>query len=683
MATITSGGSLSRTEVQIDADIREVTLTVAGGLSNDGVTLQALYSYLKKVWRVQNFTIGATSGTTGSPTQLVLDSAAGSGSEEILQGMAVTTSGGTGTLAADAEVVSVSGTTVTLTANAITNNFDGTETITFQNHLIEYPFPLVAITPEQFEWSFDWTPDNTLSTTRNLIRTAGWREITTAGVVQKEYVGVISLGNIDGTQTGGGDTVYYAFRTSGNTAYDTKADFDFAGPVNQAIQTFENGGADNRSKELALFIREEGKTFDKSDTPAIGIASGNTINYQVYRFPLSESTDLNYTVTDAVIEAADGADQKYGAGTGGNAGLGPKINYLATDVSSATIFSGATDLVTSRNFGVRIDASAGSGGSLSLVELYSWSKYKLRQNVNIDDDTDAVEDQIGSTSDELLQFVGPQLQSRLVTNGDGATTPSGVSIENFASGDIGNIALAYTGGGGSLEEFPKVASGTISFNANLVGDASPSFTMYYEYTRQYDVDDMQLQNVSQSAGNPGTADLTSATNDLPTVTVGDYIDISGFSTTPGNNGIWEVTGVTTQTSNIQVTRLDDVAVANEGPQSGGTENFRFNPVDSPDALIVVDTSNSPIRGQGTDITGTTGNGRGATGEYDFDYAFTNDTSPDSANTGENRASLSNVNIVIRAVGTDKAQWVSTPGTIIDSNANNISVVAPLERNYSA
>lgn len=674
MATITSGGSLSRTEVQIDAENRDITLAVAGGLSNDGVTLQALYSYLKKVWRVQNFTIGATSGTTGAPTQLVLDAAAGGGSEEILQGMSVSTTGGTGTLAADAEVVSVSGTTVTLSASAITNNFDGTETITFQNHLIEYPFPLVAITPEQFEWSFDWTPVN--NTTRNLIRTAGWREITTAGVVQKEFVGIISLGTIDGTQTGGGDTVYYAFRTAAASAYDAKADFDFAGPVNQAIQTFEFGGADNRSKELALFIREEGKTFDKSDTVAIGITSGDTINYQVYRFPLTESTDLNYTVTDATITGASGSDQKYGDGTGGNAGLGPKITYLAANVSSATVYSGGTDLVTSRNFGVRIDASSGAGGSLTLVELYSWVKYSLRQNTDIDEDVGAP-DQVGSTSDELLQFVGAELQSKLVENGDGATSPSGVIIENFASGDIGNLAFAYTGGGGSLEKFPLVSSGTISFNSNLVTDASPSFTVYYKFTRQFTTADLAW---SQSAGSTGS--FTSATNAIPTVTVGDYVDVSGF-TDANLNGVYEVTAITTQTSDIDVTRIDDLTLPASETQSGSSDNFRFNPVNSPDALIVVDTNGDPIRGEGTDITGTTGNGRGATGEYDFDYGFTNDTSPDSSNTGENRESEANVEIVIRSVGTDKAQWVETPAQILTGNANNISVVAPLERNYSA
>ena len=661
MAIITSAAGLSRTELQIDAANRDITLALAGGLSADGVTLQAIYSYLKKVWRVQNFNIGAATGTSGSPT-VTLDAAAGPSSEEILPGMTVLVSGGTGTVPAGTEVSAISGTTLTLSQNA-TANFDGSETITFVNHLIEYPFPLVAITPEQFEFSFDWTPvDNT---TRKLIRTAGWREITTDGTLQKEYVGIISLGNIDGTPTGGGDTVYYAFRTAGQVNYDAKVDFTYAGPVNEAIQTFDIAGDNNRTKELALFIRQEGKTFGKSASTDIGITSGSAINYQVYRFPLSEVTDLNYTVTDATIEAADAAGEKFDV----NPGNGPEILYYATDQLSNTFLT--TDLTQTRPFGVIIDASDGTGsGSLTLQELYSWVKYRLRQNVNIDDEggVDAAT-QIGATSDELLTFVGSELQTLLVQNADGATTPSGVAVQNFASADIGNLAFAYTGGGGSLQRFPLVSSGTISFNANLAEDATATYTMYYQYTRQYSVADLAW---TQSAGQSGT--LSSATNSLPAVTAGDYIDVSGFSDA-NLNGVYLITAETTPTTTIAVTRIDDLTLPASETQSGSSDNFRFNPVNSPDAIIVKKADGvTEIRGSVPQVAGGS--------SITFDYGYTNDTSPNSSNTAENRVSETSVPVAVRAVGTTKAQWVSTPSNIIQGNANNISVVAPLERNYA-
>jgi len=682
MTTITSAADINtttETEVSIDVEQRDITLNLAGNLTATGVTLQALYSYLKKAWRIQTFTIG-TGSSSGTTVTLA-------NTTNVLPGMAVAVTAGTGTITATATVVSVDSSTTFTLSETPSVALSGA-TVEFTNHLIEYPFPLVAITPEQFEFAYDWTLNNDAS--RKLIRTAGWKELSTAGVIQKEFLGVISLGNIDGAQDGSGggdqDIPYYAFRTSGTIAYDTKIDFTYAGEINEAIETYDIAGDDNRTKELALFIREEGKTFGKSDTVAIGIATGDTLGAQAFRFPLSETTDLNYTVTDAQIEAADASGEFYDL----TAGQGPQIRYFETDQDS-TVFLPANskpNLTTQRDFGVLIDATAGDGtstnasGYLTLQQLYSWTKYRLRQATDLDDQTGGVEtDQIGNTSDELLRFVGSELQTLLVQNGDGATTPSGVAIEDFASTDVGNLAFAYTGGAGALQRFPLIATGTISFNSNLSEDTDATYTMYYEYTREYDVPDLTIGNVSQSAGNPGTASLTSATNAMPNVTVGDYIDLSGFSTA-GNNGVWEVTAITSQTSDIDVTRLDDLTINAEAVSTAGADdnNFRFNPVNSPDALIVVDSSGAEIRGAVPQVVG----GSSVT----FDYAYTNDTSPDAANTAENREALEVVNVSIRASGTTKAQWVETLGTIgissgVAGSANNFSVVAPLERNYAA
>ena len=537
----------------------------------------------------------------------------------------------------------------------------------------------MAITPEQFEFAYDWTPVD--DTSRKLIRTAGWKEISTANVTQKEFVGVISLGNIDGAQDGLGggdqDIPYYAFRTSGTIPYDTKIDFSFAGEINEAVQTFEFGGADNRAKELALFIREEGKTFGKSDTPAIGITTGDTLTAQAFRFPLAEANDLNYTITDAQIQAADASGEFYDL----TAGQGPQIRYFETDQLSTTFLAanGKPDLTTPRNFGVLIDATAGDGtstnasGYLTLQQLYSWTKYRLRQAVDIDDQTGGSEtDQIGNTSDELLQFVGPELQTKLVQNSDGATTPSGVAVEDFASTDIGFLAFAYNGGSGSLQRFPLVASGTITFNANLSEDTTSTYTMYYEYTREFSVADLTWTQVSGSTGT-----FTGAAT-LPATTSGDYIDVSGF-TDENLNGVYEITNTGT-TSSINVTRIDDLTLPASEAQTVGAENFRFNPVNSPDAIIVVKADGT------TQIRGAVPQAVGGS-SVTFDYGYTNDTTPDSANTSENRESEEVVNVSIRASGTTKAQWVETLGTIgvssgVAGNANNFSIVAPLERNFA-
>ncbi len=126
MALITDPDFLTQgTEVTINTAARTITLNLAGNLSADGVTLQALYSFLKEEWKN-----------------------------------------------------------------------DATK--------IPFPFPMIAITPEQFEFVSDWVPAN--DATRKLIRTGGWSEVTAAGVIERQYLGVVTLGFIDPA-----DTAYYAF----------------------------------------------------------------------------------------------------------------------------------------------------------------------------------------------------------------------------------------------------------------------------------------------------------------------------------------------------------------------------------------------------------------------------------------------------------------------------------------
>lgn len=188
MALITDPDNLNQaTEITLSTSAKTIALSVAGNLSNDGVTGQALYSFLKEEWKT------------------------------------------------DAS-------------------------------LIPYPFPMVSITPEQFEFIKGWKPAN--DTTRNLVRKAGWREIAANGTLNREYIGAITLGNIDAS-----DTAYYAFSSDA-----AKTDFSFAGPVDQGIQTFgdsANGSFDKRANTLTLYIRAQGKTYQSATSTSIGLTALN------------------------------------------------------------------------------------------------------------------------------------------------------------------------------------------------------------------------------------------------------------------------------------------------------------------------------------------------------------------------------------------------------------------------
>jgi len=107
--------------------------------------------------------------------------------------------------------------------------------------LIRTAFPIVAVTPEQFEFLRAWEPRDVTSPaiqTKKLLRTAGWSEIDTLDVLQRQYTGVVTLGSFEDDAN---DTAYYQL---GNDPSDTGAaeDFTFPGPVNEAVLIYEEYG---------------------------------------------------------------------------------------------------------------------------------------------------------------------------------------------------------------------------------------------------------------------------------------------------------------------------------------------------------------------------------------------------------------------------------------------------------
>lgn len=361
MSLVTDPDDLNQgVEVIIDTSALTIQLVVAGNLSNDGVTGQAKYSFLKEEWRT-----------------------------------------------------------------------DST--------LIPFPFPMVAITPEQFEFIDGWKPAD--DTTRNLIRSAGWREISAGGAVEREYLGVVSLGFIDPTSQ-----PYFAFST--DTA---STDFDFTGPVNQGIQTFgdaSNGNFDKRTDVLTLFIRTQGNTYGAATSESIGVTAGDSLNYIARRFPLAEANDLKITASDSDI-------QNNAPYTGMSIRL-----YPSAQVRSI----GGVDY----NFGVIIDGNNGTA-----EEIYEFVQYSLRQNTDID--PDGGPDIIGSLLDPLAIFVGNDLQTLLVNNSDGGG--GGVYIDNFDSNDTNRIS--FTDSSGAARTFPFVAAGAINFSSTMQSDADAIYRMFF------------------------------------------------------------------------------------------------------------------------------------------------------------------------------------------------------------
>tara|TARA_R110002153_G_scaffold247184_2_gene403199 strand:+ start:620 stop:1936 length:1317 start_codon:yes stop_codon:yes gene_type:complete len=290
--------------------------------------------------------------------------------------------------------------------------------------LIPYPFPMVSITPEQFEFVEGWVPAN--DTTRNLVRSAGWREINASDAIEREYMGIISLGNIDSA-----DTPYYAFSSDA-----AETDFDFAGTINQAIQTFgdsSNGNIEKRSDTLTVYIRAQGKTYGSATSTSIGLTA---LNYIANRFPLAEANDSKVAASDSTISTT----APY---------TGMSITYGAVTRSIGGV---------SYNFGVVVDGNQGTA-----EQIYEFVQYSLRLASDIDAGAGS---QIGSLADSLMGFAGEAL-----------TTTTGVYIDDFQTNDTNRISFTDTGG--TVRTFPFVAAGTISFNSNLVSDSSAIYRMFF------------------------------------------------------------------------------------------------------------------------------------------------------------------------------------------------------------
>lgn len=297
---------------------------------------------------------------------------------------------------------------------------------------IKLPFPMVAITPEQFEiyngWSF---ADNT---TRKALRTCGWAERNSSGNVTAMYAGIISLGSLGST-----DQAYY--QQVGSTTAATS--FTFPGPINEAIQIISDptgtgsysGGFDNRAY-LKLFARVQGKTYSSAALSDIGVIS---LTYICNRFPLANSADLKIADTDAIVVSNTAT---YG---------GITINYYSTP-QSRTIGG------TSYNFNTII-----SGNSQTAEAIYTKVQYLLRQTTNINSGTGT---QLGNISNALLSFVGNNL-----------STANGVYIDAFNSNDTNRIT--FTDNTGTGRTFPFVAAGNILFNTNLVNDSSAVYEMFF------------------------------------------------------------------------------------------------------------------------------------------------------------------------------------------------------------
>lgn len=350
------------------------------------------------------------------------------------------------------------------------------------SELIKFPFPILSITPNQFEIQEDW--DFSGSATRDLVRDGGYALRAAAGNIEEEYMNITTLGTFDA----GTDLAYYQ-----QSASLAKTDFVFSGEVNELVKIWgdaTHGSFDYRNFFKA-FLRVQAKVFSFGNLLVDQLLS--TLTFQKFALPLTNSSDVKITNNDSTITGSapyTGISTYYQSGSGfGNWVVSTafssgsvvqatsSVRWFYT-VAGGTSTGNDSDLAGGSDSNITWVAYTGErligttyyaynifieGNAATAEQIYEKTQFSLRTGSDIDTG-DALRP--GNVQDELLNFIGDTLR-----------TTDGVYIDNFISADTNR--LEFTDVSGTVRTFPFVAAGTINFNANLQSDPSASFWMFF------------------------------------------------------------------------------------------------------------------------------------------------------------------------------------------------------------
>jgi hypothetical protein len=273
-----------------------------------------------------------------------------------------------------------------------------------------------------------WKPANDV--TRQMIRDAGWSEYSNAGVLNRQYVGLVALAS----GFPGGAQFYYQ-RAVGGVALN----FTFTDAPNEGIQVYgdaSNGNFDNRTY-FKLFCREANYTYDDAVLGDVG--ETGTGPYKI-PLPISVGLDLKITANDATVSA----NAPY---------TSIDVEYFGTD-QNQTIGGG------SYPFRVVIDNTTANA---TLEQIYTKIQYLLRQNSDIDSGSGTV---IGKTADSLCYFEGDTLYTTL-----------GVFIDGVIPADTNRVV--FLDQNGVQRQYPYSSSGVLNFNSVLTAGGTGYYRMYF------------------------------------------------------------------------------------------------------------------------------------------------------------------------------------------------------------
>jgi hypothetical protein len=384
------------------------------------------------------------------------------------------------------------------------------------------PFPLNALDALSGQYYFGvdaggnyngWKPAN--DTTRQMLRDGGWREYSSAGVLNREYVGIVGLGSVSA-----GSQLYYQ-KVDGGAA----ANFTFTDQCNEGIQVFgdaTNGNFDSRTY-FKGYVREYAKKYKDSILADTGkTATGaNIVNVL-----LSNEDDLKIQANDAAMTGAP---------------------YSGITVAYYTANQSRTIAGVARNFKVIV---AGNGATLE--QIYTKLQYLLRQPTDINTGGTAGV-KTGKIQSALCSFVGDTL-----------VTGTSVFIDNIQTADSNRIE--FYDDGGVKRTNPYTAAGVMSFNSVLIG-AGSSYRLMYSAPAGAgnDYGEAGAITVNNAAGSPIAGTISSGTiafdfdydSDTAGGTAGTDKAVTLIGIRPGYGKFAVATGVLSRSKGISLSLVGE------------------------------------------------------------------------------------------------------------------------------
>lgn len=498
--------------------------------------------------------------------------------------------------------------------------------------LVKYAFPMEAITAEQFEFINGW-----VLTDFKLIRDGGFAERDAAGVVQKEYAGIISLG----TLADGAAQPYFAF--SDDVA---KTDFQYAGQVNEPILIFTEGGVDDRNKALTVFVRSAptgvsgsvtGYQFVQTSTADIGVTRLAT---QAYRFPLAQAVDPNVTLTVAEVEATGGVFDDM------------RIEYY---VGTQSI----TETGTTFSVGVVIDANTDDADTNpTLAQIYQWVQNELRKSTDINvSPGDVTADVIGLLTDPLVSFVGATLKTLQQSDGDG------VFIEGVSPADLNNVE--FVDNSNTSQKYPFKVGVNLDFNTNILDDPNSKYFLFYTTNTGGDFGTANTVAVTKDAGGAVEGDVHTAA--LSSVSYAGALSGTSDGAIVASSRTFTVTGAAWTVDQL-VGKILSVDGTNSGKYYILSNTATVITIRADGKIFDVDDATATWSLIEPNVNG------GSTPRVTFTYNY-------AGNTDGGRTQDTDADITLVALGLEKAQYAKAASSITKVNSVTVPVSNPLERNY--